>query len=234
MAHLDDDTIALLALGEPADPSVAAHLAGCEQCRVEVESLAEAARVGRGVAITEPFATPEPRVWEAIARELDLHERPPRHVAPVRRRLRTRVLVTALAAVVVAAVAVTGAVLLVTRPASSGAVTASATLRAFPQWKGAAGVAQLETAASGERALHVELTGVAVPKGDSTELWLIDPANSKLVSLGDLRGSSGDFAVPRGVDLANYTTVDVSAEPPDGNPAHSGDSIVRGALRTRS
>ena len=32
------------------------------------------------------------------------------------------------------------------------------------------------------------------------------------------------------VDLARFSVVDVSAEPLDGDPTHSGDSIVRGAL----
>jgi hypothetical protein len=36
--------------------------------------------------------------------------------------------------------------------------------------------------------------------------------------------------VPADVDLRDYVLVDVSQEPLDGNPAHSGDSIVRGQL----
>jgi hypothetical protein len=47
-----------------------------------------------------------------------------------------------------------------------------------------------------------------------------------------LHGESGTFAVPAGLDLDRFRLVDVSDEPRDGNPAHSGDSIVRGALRS--
>jgi hypothetical protein len=36
--------------------------------------------------------------------------------------------------------------------------------------------------------------------------------------------------VPDGVDTAEFPVVDVSAEADDGDPAHSGDSIVRGTL----
>jgi hypothetical protein len=36
--------------------------------------------------------------------------------------------------------------------------------------------------------------------------------------------------IPESVDLARYSVVDISAEPVDGDPTHSGDSIVRGAL----
>jgi hypothetical protein len=52
---------------------------------------------------------------------------------------------------------------------------------------------------------------------------------SGLLSLGLLEGTSGRFAVPAGIDLDQFTLVDVSAEPVDGDPSHSGDSIVRGS-----
>jgi hypothetical protein len=50
------------------------------------------------------------------------------------------------------------------------------------------------------------------------------------VALGVLEIGSGRFPVPAGVDLAAYGTVDVSREPLDGDPAHSTDSVARGAL----
>ncbi len=50
------------------------------------------------------------------------------------------------------------------------------------------------------------------------------------MSLGVVDGASGTFTVPDGLDLSRYDLVDVSAEPYDGNPAHSGDSIIRGKL----
>jgi hypothetical protein len=46
-----------------------------------------------------------------------------------------------------------------------------------------------------------------------------------------LHGTSGRFPVPAGVDVHRFRFVDVSDEPRDGDTAHSGDSIVRGALR---
>ena len=69
-----------------------------------------------------------------------------------------------------------------------------------------------------------------MPPSDVREVWLIRSDASGLAGLG-LYGSSGRFAVPEGIDLDEFTLVDVSAEPVDGNPAHSGDSIVRGELR---
>ena len=62
------------------------------------------------------------------------------------------------------------------------------------------------------------------------EVWLLKPDVSGLVSLGTLAGSSGRFDLPAGLDLDQFSVVDVSEEQFDGDPAHSGDSIVRGPL----
>jgi hypothetical protein len=62
------------------------------------------------------------------------------------------------------------------------------------------------------------------------EVWLLDADANKLVSLALLRGTHGRFALPPGVNIATYPVVDVSIEPADGNPAHSGNSVVRGRL----
>ncbi len=47
-----------------------------------------------------------------------------------------------------------------------------------------------------------------------------------------LEGTEGRLPIPASVDLDDYAVVDVSAEPLDGDPTHSGDSIVRGILGT--
>ena len=54
---------------------------------------------------------------------------------------------------------------------------------------------------------------------------------SGLVSVGTLAGTSGRFDLPEGLDLDQFSVVDVSEEQFDGDPAHSGDSIVRGPLQ---
>ena len=61
------------------------------------------------------------------------------------------------------------------------------------------------------------------------EVWLFG-ADGRMVSLGSLQGGRGDFTVPQGIDTAEYRTVDVSDEPADGNPTHSGVSVVRGTF----
>jgi hypothetical protein len=87
----------------------------------------------------------------------------------------------------------------------------------------------VEENADGQRDVVVDLTG-----GDDgvglREVWLLTADATGLVSVGLLDGSSGRFSIPADLDLSQYPVVDVSAEPDDGNPAHSGDSIVRGTL----
>ena len=67
------------------------------------------------------------------------------------------------------------------------------------------------------------------PTDGYLELWLLDPSATKLVSLGPLR-ADGVYDVPPGVDPRAFPVVDVSVEPVDGDPTHSGQSVLRGAL----
>ncbi|MGR0220422.1 anti-sigma factor [Agromyces sp. ZXT2-6] len=110
-------------------------------------------------------------------------------------------------------------------------VLASAELDSFPGWDDAVGSATVEEGPDGLRTVVVDLDAT-VPTGEVREVWLIRSDASGLVSLGLLDGDSGRFVVPAGIDLDEFTLVDVSAEPVDGDPAHSGDSIVRGELRS--
>lgn len=74
-----------------------------------------------------------------------------------------------------------------------------------------------------------------VADGEELELWLIQPDAENnpaaLVSLGTIdTASTTTFNVPDGFDPGEYFIVDISIEPNDGNPAHSGRSILRGPL----
>lgn len=67
--------------------------------------------------------------------------------------------------------------------------------------------------------------------GEFLELWLIEPDEdglpADLISLGQIDGS-GAYDIPDDVDLERFSVVDISVEPDDGDPQHSGDSIHRG------
>ncbi|MDR6505047.1 anti-sigma factor [Arthrobacter oryzae] len=113
-------------------------------------------------------------------------------------------------------------------PTASQAVTiAQAPLQPLESYT-ANGKALVERLPDGSRQLVVQLSDGQV--SGFREVWVISPDLSKLVSLGVLDGEPGVFAIPEGLDLAEYPIVDVSNEPFDGNPGHSSDSIARGEL----
>jgi len=82
-------------------------------------------------------------------------------------------------------------------------------------------------------ALAIDVDAPLEAQGDDfLELWLLEVDEdgvTDLVSLGRVDGS-GRYAIPEGVDLDTFSVVDISVEPNDGNPEHSGASVVRGEL----
>ncbi|MFS0702826.1 anti-sigma factor [Cellulomonas sp. 179-A 4D5 NHS] len=114
------------------------------------------------------------------------------------------------------------------RADEAAAVVAEVALDPLPGWS-ASGDAFVEQTSDGTRTLVVTLDG-DVDDSAFREVWLIDRDVTKLVSLGVLEGADGRFSIPAGLDLAEFPVVDVSEEPFDGDPAHSGDSIIRGVL----
>ena len=148
-----------------------------------------------------------------------------------RRSSRARRVVAPLIGVAAAAALIVGAVLTwnAASPRLGEHLLASAELEALPQWTDSTGSAELAQTASGERVLRVSLETGATGDG-VREVWLLTEAVDGLISLGLLEGSEGEFVVPDSVDLERFSIVDVSLEPLDGDPTHSGDSIVRGPL----
>ncbi len=114
-------------------------------------------------------------------------------------------------------------------PAS--AVVATVPLRPlpqFPQWNGVSGTAVMERATTG-RLLSVKLRAPSRP--GFYEVWLLARDGVKMISLGDLNSDhTGLFAMPPGVNLGEYSRIDVSLQPFNGSTLHSADSVVRGAL----
>jgi anti-sigma-K factor RskA len=62
-------------------------------------------------------------------------------------------------------------------------------------------------------------------------VWLINVDGERMVALGILaRSDNGTFEVPRRLLEQGYRIVDISVEPDDGDPTHSGVSLARGEL----
>jgi anti-sigma-K factor RskA len=134
-----------------------------------------------------------------------------------------RVWAVAAAAAVVLVVAV-GAIVRVSSSDDSTVVAAAALERL-----GATGEGRAELVEH-DGALELRLATSGLDAGDGfLEVWVINPDVTRLVSLGPLR-NDGVYELPSGLDPAAFPIVDVSVEPIDGVPTHSGDSVLRGEL----
>lgn len=242
MSHCDPQTLALRSLGEVVGtPDEDAHLASCEQCRSELESLRRVVTVAKSGGSTTLLAPPD-HVWQRITAELSApsvdDERDqagpdaPATVVPLRPR-RSRPATWLLVAAGVGGVVVGGVATAALMSGSSttppGTLEASTVLDPLPEWD-ATGEAQLSVNAAGEQVLTVTVDAPSSSSDGFREVWLIDSAVQGMVSLGPLEGSTGQFVIPAGVDVGQFPIVDVSLEPVDGVPTHSGNSIVRGTL----
>lgn len=262
MSHLDDEEIALIAMGEPAGSAAdAQHLIECEKCATEVAEMSRVALVARSSVAEGELEAPPADVWSRIHGELGFSDavaadpasvaadpepvvperqtisepdaaaaEPPRHRARERSRRRSSASVWVLVASMALVVAIGAGVWIARSLTPSSAVIASAELAAFPDHPDAVGQAEVDDDGDGRRTLTVTLEGDELADGDYREVWLIREDGQALISLGVLDDASGTFRVPDGVDLDEYRLVDISFEPVDGDPAHSGDSIVRGEL----
>jgi anti-sigma-K factor RskA len=175
------------------------------------------------------WETPPDGLWDRIAAEAGVEAGgaavPLARVRARRagRARRPRLLVAAAAAVVVIA-AVAGTVL-----ATSGNDDPSLVASTSLEPLGAAGAGTAELVDDdGDLRLRVETADID-PGDGFLEVWVIDPEVSKLVSLGPLR-PDGVYDLPAGLEPEQFPIVDVSLEPIDGDPTHSGDSLLRGQL----
>lgn len=200
-------------------------------------ALAEQPTIGvlPSVAPAPASSAARPTPSTVDPRPVDAERPRTQHVAArrPRRAPRRRWVVPALAAAAALVIgAVGGSWLSSLRTEPGGAVVATARLAALPDWPDASGSATLRELPDGTLEVVVDIDEAASGTADSPlrEVWLLTADASGLVSMGFLDGTTGTFRVPSGVDLSTYPIVDVSAEPDNGDPNHSGDSIVRGEL----
>ena len=165
--------------------------------------------------------TPPPSVWRGI--EHGVADEP----ANVHRLLPRRLPLLAAAAALIAVLAL-GAVMS-TRSGSDSRFIAEAAIvnDGLPVANPDAGVAQLREV-DGRLVLDVDVPDL--PDADGFyELWIIDTDVAGMQSLGVVTGD-GEYALPDGIDPTAFPVVDISVEPTDGDPTHSGQSIWRGVL----
>lgn len=237
--HLDDDALAALALGDGSVPG-AAHVDECAECRAEVEAyvetLARAAGAG-GVTLTAPPA----RVWDAIVADISessenaAPESPSEspvsgdELAQRRERRASRWFVGVAAAAAGVVVGGVGAVAIVSAGSGlDGTVVASAPLASLAD-DAPAGTAEVVQRDDGSEVLVIDTTSVPVEDA-YLEVWLIDTSVEGMISLGPLTGDHAELVIPAGFDVGAFPIVDISVEPLDGVPTHSGDSVTRGVL----
>ncbi len=153
--------------------------------------------------------------------------RTPSMVRSVEARQR-RTVAGALAGIAAVLLAVVGVSWVVTREPAPAPV---ATFRMDPlDDRAPSPVSGSIVAADAGQAVDVDLDSLPPPPGGSFyELWLLDLDQGRLVSLGPV-GPDGTFTVPIAVADGTWPTIDVSIEPADGDPAHSGDSVLRGPV----
>ncbi len=251
MTHADIDQLAELALDPDDGPAgVRGHLAECAECSDLLASLADVRRL----AGAEPLVPPPVRVREQVMAQVRLpsaldppadHARPVElpgtvvsHPAVLSAR-RTRGAIPAWAAGLAAGVALVAGLGLgritggsevpeAVDPGQGGAVVAAAQLTALDS-AAARGVA---SAVRSDDTITLRVEASALGDGEGFhEVWLINVDGTRMVALGVLAsGDDGEFEVPSGLIEEGYRIVDISVEPDDGDPTHSGVSLARGEL----
>ena len=233
--HVDLDRLAALVL-DPADGSEEerAHVGSCPDCAAALAALADVRRLAGAEALVPAPA----RVREQVLEEVRATR--PQLAEPVplpTRADRPRRGIPAWAAAAAAAVALVAGLglgrLTVAEPESpdrqdTGSVVAAADLTALDS-DADRGVA---SAVRDDDTLTLRVRARELGDEDGFhEVWLINVDGTRMVALGVLaEGDTGEFQVPQGLIDEGYRIVDISVEPDDGDPTHSGVSLARGEL----
>ena len=260
MAHLNPDRLADQVLGdeEPLTAAEQDHLASCAECRDELAELSRIANLGRQPEHIVPELVPANSIWESIQGQLagqaptaattepaaattepaaattegaaDSAPTSPTVVELPTRTPRRRSWLLVAAAAVLGLIVGAGVTVEVFRDQVE--VTAATSLEPLPGQVGH-GTAEL-VSDQGRPELRVQIDAPATPDR-YREVWLINTDGERMYSLGVLPNDGrATYPLPPALagQLQDFTIVDVSVEPYDGNPAHSRDSQVRGVLPT--
>jgi len=259
--HCSPEQLALAALHEDLPAADAAHLETCATCRAEVASLQRAvdALAVPSMAAPGPAVPPPARVWDAIAAATGASTAPQPEavlagtaaappaaepgpapapdgartagadVVPLPRSRPSRRWLAVAAALLVGGVVGAGAVA-VTRGQDAGVVIAETALAPLDD-DGSSGRAEVRDRDGAGRVLEVDLDAPELDDG-YYEVWLLQADAQRMVQVGVVHRGATVLPLPDGIDLGAYPLVDVSKEPLDGVPTHSGVSVARGELET--
>ncbi len=261
MTHSDDDTLAAIALGDPAPSGAAEHAHSCPQCSHALAALRDTISTVR--APVPELVGPPPSVWDAVEAELDREPEvtsaaPPPAPEPVsapapepapapvpdagdeltrRRSSRASRRPFPLAWVAGAAAAgvvlgVVGARALDAEQSPPVTTVASTVLNTVDRSQQVRGSADV-VKHDGRLDLTVS-TDPMDAAGGYLEVWLINKDLKRMVSVGVLEPGTKDqsFVIPQDLLDQGYVIVDISREGFDDAPQHSGQSLVRGTLAT--
>lgn len=237
MTHLDDERIVDLALGAPAAATENAHIKGCGTCAATFESIGDTITLTR-TSDESVLVDPPARVWDSI--QAELHSTA--STAPVtslesRRHRRARsstptVWLLAAASVLGIVLGVGGATLanrIGGEPVPTEVTVASASLAPLDSQQ-TQGVANLVDRDGG---LRLDLPAMGLDPGEGyLEVWLINRDLTRMISVGVIPSDATEIVLPISQQLIDegYVIVDISREPFDDQPAHSGETLVRGEL----
>ena len=236
------------------------HTQTCLHCRHEQARLTEIVGLARQPGQAERLEQPPPAVWDRIAAAVGNGAISANKAGPLEtdasnghyevardsaektgagarwslggggRRRRLVTMIAGLAAGLIIGVGGTVGVVQLTRAPATRVVAQIelSPLPAFPQWQDATGTAVMR-AAAGQQVMVVALHAPQRP--GFYEVWLLARNGVSMISLGDLNADhTGTFTVPAGVDLRNYSRIDISLQAFNGSTLHSKASVVRGSL----
>ncbi len=231
--HPDDEVLAAIALGDDVAAHDAEHAMVCAVCRAVVADLSETLTALKASAGTES-AQPPASLWARISDEVASDEAladpfgPTRRTAqPERRRPRVGWLVGAAAAGAALGVLGGQVAAYVTAPVSEVVARARLDTLDTVEQRGEA------TLLRGRDGYALQLGVQGMDAGDDLlEVWLINTDGTRMVSVGILPNTAtdGSFSVNSGLFEQGYRIVDISREPLDDRPQHSGNSLLRGEL----
>lgn len=248
MPHVDDDLLAAWVIDgsdDLLDDAAHAHVVSCDRCTARVEELRSVdVALGAGPLVAPPASlrakvlaqVAEERVEApapAAPAEVPAPVVPSADVVDLASRRRGVPLWAAGVAAAVTLVAGVGVGSLLNRTDDTTVtreeVVASAELTTVEGTdpRGAAQVVRVDDA---DGSYVVKVDASSLDDAAIHEVWLLNLDGERMVSLGLLTKASATFEVPAQLLEDGYVVLDISDEPADGDPTHSGVSIARGEL----